>query len=152
MGIALRGDERTRALIGCDPATEEDWATEYLDAILSIRVVDSLEEAVAHINRYGSHHTDCIITTDRAHAEFFMNRLDSADVFLNCSTPFADGFRYGLGAEVGIATGKLHARGPMGMEGLCTYKYRLYGSGQTQSQLDSGEIKLTHRPIEPKLP
>ena len=151
-GIALRGDERTRALIGCDPATEEDWATEYLDAILSIRVVDSLEEAVAHINRYGSHHTDCIITTDRAHAEFFMNRVDSADVFLNCSTRFADGFRYGLGAEVGIATGKLHARGPMGMEGLCTYKYRLYGSGQTLSQLDSGEIKLTHRPIEPKLP
>lgn len=151
-GIVLRGDERTRALIGCDPATEEDWATEYLDAILSIRVVDSLEEAVAHINRYGSHHTDCIITTDRAHAEFFMNRVDSADVFLNCSTRFADGFRYGLGAEVGIATGKLHARGPMGMEGLCTYKYRLYGSGQTLSQLDSGEIKLTHRPIEPKLP
>ena len=91
-GIALRGDERTRALIGCDPATEEDWATEYLDAILSIRVVDSLEEAVAHINRYGSHHTDCIITTDRAHAEFFMNRVDSADVFLNCSTALCGWF------------------------------------------------------------
>ena len=151
-GIALRGDERARALIACDPATEEDWATEYLDAVLSIRVVDGLEQAVAHINRYGSHHTDCIVTTDRAHAEYFMNRVDSADVFLNCSTRFSDGFRYGLGAEVGIATGKLHARGPMGMEGLCTYKYRLYGNGQTLSQVDSGEIALTHREIEPRLP
>ncbi|MCI6040549.1 MAG: glutamate-5-semialdehyde dehydrogenase, partial [Clostridiales bacterium] len=90
-GIALRGDDRTCALIPCAPATEEDWETEYLDAVLSIRVVDSLEDAVAHINRYGSHHTDCIITTDRAHAEFFMSRVDSADVFLNCSTRFADG-------------------------------------------------------------
>ena len=151
-GIALRGDERARALIACDPATEEDWATEYLDAVLSIRVVDGLEQAVAHINRYGSHHTDCIVTTDRAHAEYFMNRVDSADVFLNCSTRFSDGFRYGLGAEVGIAAGKLHARGPMGMEGLCTYKYRLYGNGQTLSQVDSGEIALTHREIEPRLP
>ena len=151
-GIALRGDDRTCALIPCTPATEEDWETEYLDAVLSIRVVDSLEDAVAHINRYGSHHTDCIITTDRAHAEFFMSRVDSADVFLNCSTRFADGFRYGLGAEVGIATGKLHARGPMGMEGLCTYKYRLYGNGQTLSQVDSGEIVLTHRDIAHKLP
>lgn len=151
-GIALRGDERTRALIDCDPATEADWATEYLDAVLSIRVVDSLEEAVAHINRYGSHHTDCILTSDRSHAEFFMNRVDSADVFLNCSTRFSDGFRFGLGAEVGIATGKLHARGPMGMEGLCTYKYRLYGNGQTVSQVDCGEIELTHRTIEPRLP
>lgn len=151
-GISLRGDERTRALIPCDLATEEDWATEYLDAILSIRMVDSLGEAVAHINRYGSHHTDCIITTDRAHAEFFMSRVDSADVFLNCSTRFSDGFRYGLGAEVGIATGKLHARGPMGMEGLCTYKYRLYGNGQTVSQVESGEITLTHRTIDPRLP
>lgn len=146
-GIELRGDERTRQIIKCDPATQEDWETEYLDAILSIKIVDGLDEAIAHINRYGSHHTDAIITSDQAHAERFMTLVDSADVFHNCSTRFADGYLFGLGAEVGIATGKLHARGPMGMEGLCTYKYRLYGSGQTLTELNNGDITLTHRPI-----
>lgn len=151
-GIALRGDGRAQALISCAPAGEEDWRTEYLDAVLSIRVVDGIEEAIAHINRYGSHHTDCIVTSDPAHADFFMTRVDSADVFVNCSTRFSDGFRYGFGAEVGIATGKLHARGPMGMEGLCTYKYRLYGSGQTLADVENGSITLAPREIEPKLP
>lgn len=148
-GIALRGDKRIQQIIDCDPATQEDWETEYLDAILSIKMVDGLDEAIAHINRYGSHHTDAIITSDMSHAERFMTLVDSADVFHNCSTRFADGYLFGLGAEVGIATGKLHARGPMGMEGLCTYKYRLYGSGQTLTELNNGDIELTHRSIQP---
>lgn len=151
-GIALRGDEATRALIDCAPAVDEDWDTEYLDAVLSIRVVDSLTQAIDHINRHGSHHTDCILTNDPAHAETFFTLVDSADVFQNCSTRFADGFLFGFGAEVGIATGKLHARGPMGMEGLCTYKYRLYGSGQTLAQLNAGEISLTHSELDKRLP
>ena len=146
-GIELRGDERVSRLISCLPATEEDWKTEYLDAILSIRIVDNLEEAIRHINRYGSHHTDAILSESPEHVETFMTMVDSADVFCNCSTRFADGFLFGLGAEVGIATGKLHARGPMGMEGLCTYKYRLYGSGQTLTELNNGQISLTHRDL-----
>ncbi len=151
-GIALRGDERTCAILHCAPATQEDWETEYLDAILSIRIVEGLDEAIAHINRYGSHHTDAIVTGDKAHAERFMTLVDSADVFWNCSTRFSDGFRYGFGAEVGIATGKIHARGPMGLEGLCTYKYRMYGDGQTVGELESTPGGYTHRDIEKKLP
>lgn len=150
--IALRGDEAAQRILGCAPATEEDWRTEYLDAILSIRVVDDLQQAIEHINHYGSHHTDCIITSSKANADAFLTLVDSADVFVNCSTRFADGFLFGFGAEVGIATGKLHARGPMGMEGLCTYKYRLYGSGQTLAELNEGVISLSHREIEKKLP
>lgn len=150
--IALRGDEAAQRLIGCAPATEEDWRTEYLDAILSIRVVDGLEQAIEHINHYGSHHTDCIVTSSKEHADAFLTLVDSADVFVNCSTRFSDGFLFGFGAEVGIATGKIHARGPMGMEGLCTYKYRLYGSGQTLTELNEGSISLTQREIERKLP
>ena len=151
-GIELRGDESVRALIPCKAATPADWETEYLDAILSVKMVDSLEEAAAHINRYGSHHTDAILTTDPDHARRFMRLVDSADVFCNCSTRFADGFLFGFGAEVGIATGKLHARGPMGLEGLCTYKYQLYGSGQTLTELNNGAISLTHRAIDFSLP
>lgn len=151
-GVTLLGDERVCALIGCEKATEEDWHTEYLDAVLSIKIVDSLQEAIQHINHYGSHHTDAILTNDSANAEKFMKLVDSADVFHNCSTRFADGFLFGLGAEVGIATGKIHARGPMGMEGLCTYKYRLYGNGQTLTELNEGSIKLTHKPIPKTLP
>ncbi|MDD5897447.1 MAG: gamma-glutamyl-phosphate reductase, partial [Clostridia bacterium] len=120
--------------------------------ILSIKVVNSLEEAISHINHYGSHHTDCILSSSQEHINTFMTLVDSADVFANCSTRFADGFLFGFGAEVGIATGKLHARGPMGMEGLCTYKYRLYGSGQSLAELNSGAISLTHQEILPKLP
>lgn len=150
--VEIRGDESVRKWISCKPATEEDWRTEYLDAIVSIKVVDSEEEAIEHINRYGSHHTDAILSADNRHIQTFMKRVDSADVFANCSTRFADGFLFGFGAEVGIATGKLHARGPMGMEGLCSYKYQLYGNGETLTELNAGERRLTHRDIDPKLP
>jgi len=150
--VEIRGDDTVQRIIPCTPAAEKDWETEYLDAILSIKVVDSLQEAIAHINHYGSHHTDCILSTDADAIETFMKLVDSADVFANCSTRFADGFRFGFGAEVGIATGKIHARGPMGMEGLCTYKYRLYGQGQTVEELNAGAITLTHRDIAMHLP
>ncbi len=150
--VRLLGCERTRRIIACFPATDEDWRTEYLDLILSVRVVDDLAQAIAHINEYGSGHTDCIISQDAAAIETFMTRVDSAGVFSNCSTRFSDGFLYGFGAEVGIATGKLHARGPMGLEGLCTYKYRLYGSGQTLAELNAGQLRLTHREIDKTLP
>lgn len=109
---------------------DSDFHHEYLDLILAVKLVDSVEEAAGHINRFGSHHTDCIVTENDANGEKFMTLVDSAGVYRNCSTRFADGFRYGFGAEVGISTGKLHARGPVGLDGLVTYKYRLYGSGQ----------------------
>lgn len=151
-GTELRGDARAQSLIDCLPATEEDWQTEYLDSILSIKIVDSMEEAIEHINHYGSHHTDSILSTSAENAERFMTLVDSADVFWNCSTRFSDGFLFGFGAEVGIATGKIHARGPMGMEGLCTYKYRLYGNGQTLTELNNGDISLTHQGLHNALP
>ena len=128
--ISYRCDARCMSLIPCEPATEEDFRTEYLDYILSVKIVDSIDDAIDHINRYGSHHTDCIITEDKDSAEKFMSLVDSAGVYQNCSTRFADGFRYGFGAEVGISTGKLHARGPVGLDGLVTYKYKLVGTGQ----------------------
>ena len=146
-GVELRGDGRTQSVISCLPATEADWATEYLDAILSIKIVDSLEEAIAHINRYGSHHTDAILAQDEGAQKRFLAGVDSAGVYVNCSTRFADGFRYGFGAEVGISTGKLHARGPVGLEGLCTYKYQLLGSGQTVEDTVTGKIVYTHRDL-----
>lgn len=146
-GVELRGDERARALIDCLPATEQDWTTEYLDAILSIRVVDSIEEAIDHINRCGSHHTDAILAQDPEAQNRFLAGVDSAGVYVNCSTRFADGYRYGFGAEVGIATGKLHARGPVGLEGLCTYKYHLIGSGQTVEDTVCGRVRYTHRDL-----
>ena len=113
--------------------------TEYLALTLSVKLVDSLEEAVAHINHFGSHHTDCIITENKEHALKFMQLVDSAGVYQNCSTRFADGFRYGFGAEVGISTGKIHARGPVGLEGLVTYKYQLFGNGQIVGDYASGK-------------
>ena len=119
-------------------ATEEDFKTEYLDYILSIKVVDDIDEAIKHINSYGSHHTDCIITEDKDSADKFMSLVDSAGVYQNCSTRFADGFRYGFGAEVGISTGKIHARGPEGLEGLVTYKYKLVGDGQIVADYANG--------------
>lgn len=121
--VEVRGTAAVQQIISCNNATEEDFKTEYLDFIISVKIVDDLEEAIEHINRYGSHHTDCIITENAATAEKFMQYVDSAGVYQNCSTRFADGYRYGFGAEVGISTGKLHARGPVGLEGLCTYKY-----------------------------
>ncbi|MEG0157430.1 MAG: glutamate-5-semialdehyde dehydrogenase [Anaerovoracaceae bacterium] len=121
------------------PAQSEADFKEYLDYILTVKTVADLDQAIAHINRYGSHHTDCIITEDGAAAEKFMNFVDSAGVYHNCSTRFADGFRYGFGAEVGISTGKLHARGPVGLDGLVTYKYRLHGQGQIVADYASGK-------------
>ena len=150
--VELRGDLETQSIIACHAATQADWETEYLDAVLSIRIVSSLQEAVEHINRFGSHHTDCIVSSELSHANTFLTLVDSAGVFHNCSTRFADGFLFGFGAEVGIATGKLHARGPMGMEGLCTYKYWVYGHGQTLAALNDGEISLTHLDISKQLP
>lgn len=120
-------------------ATDEDFATEYLDLIISAKTVENIDEAILHINKYGSHHTDCIITEDQESAEHFMRMVDSAGVYQNCSTRFADGFRYGFGAEVGISTGKIHARGPVGLEGLLTYKYKLYGHGQIVGDYASGK-------------
>jgi glutamate-5-semialdehyde dehydrogenase len=130
-GIVLRGCEKTRALIpGTEPAMESDWSTEYGDLTLSVKVVPSPEAAIAHINRYGSHHTDAVLARDAAVIEAFLNAVDSACVFANASTRFADGFRFGLGAEIGISTAKTHARGPVGLEGLVIYKYKLRGNGQ----------------------
>ena len=151
-GVEVRGDHETQSMISCIPASENDWSSEYLDYILSVRIVPSLEEAVAHINKYGSHHTDCIVTKDREAAAVFMNSVDSAGVYWNVSTRFADGFVYGFGAEVGIATGKLHARGPMGLEGLTTYKYKLVGNGQTMADVRSGRVKYTHRVLHEECP
>jgi len=133
-GVELRGCERTRAIIEAKPATEADWHTEYLDAILSIRVVDGLDQAIEHINHYGSHHTDSIISEHQAEARQFMAEVDSASVMLNTPTCFADGFEYGLGAEIGISTDKLHARGPVGLEGLTCEKYVVIGDGQLRGQ------------------
>ncbi len=129
-GVEIRGCERTAEVIAVQPATEADWQTEYLDLVVSVRVVEGMEAAIDHINRYGSGHTDVIVTTDRSRALRFMDRVDTADVFLNCSSRFSDGFRFGLGAEVGISTNKIHARGPVGLEGLLIYQWRLVGEGQ----------------------
>lgn len=134
-GVRLKGCKRTRSLLAwAEPATETDWRTEYGDLTLAVRIVDGLDEAVQHINEFGSHHTDAIATRDSAAAEEFLNRVDSASVFANASTRFADGFRYGLGAELGISTARTHARGPVGLEGLLIYKYKLRGEGQTVAE------------------
>lgn len=143
-GVELRGCARTREIIDCKSADNADWDAEYLDAILAVKTVDSLGEAVSHINRHGSGHTDAIVTADAEQAEKFMALVDSADVFWNCSTRFADGFRFGLGAEVGISTSKLHARGPVGLEGLMTYKWKLRGIGQIVAPFADGRMTFTH--------
>ncbi len=132
-GCEIRGDDAVRAAFpAAKPATEEDWKTEYLDAIIAVRVVNGLEDAIAHIEHYGSHHTDSIVTEDAGAAETFLNALDSAIVLWNASTQFADGGEFGMGAEIGIGTGKLHARGPVGVEQLTTFKYVVRGNGQTR--------------------
>ncbi|MES2295127.1 MAG: glutamate-5-semialdehyde dehydrogenase [Pseudomonadota bacterium] len=132
-GCEIRGDEAVREVFAAaKPATEEDWRTEYLDAIIAVRVVDGLEAAIAHIEHYGSHHTDSILTDDEQAAETFLNALDSAIVLWNASTQFADGGEFGMGGEIGIGTGKLHARGPVGVEQLTTFKYVVRGMGQTR--------------------
>jgi glutamate-5-semialdehyde dehydrogenase len=132
-GCEVRGDEPARALDPrVTPATEDDWRAEYLDAIIACRVVDGLDGAIAHIEAYGSHHTDAIVTEDREAAERFLAEVDSAIVLHNASTQFADGGEFGFGAEIGIATGRMHARGPVGVEQLTSFKYRVRGSGQTR--------------------
>jgi glutamate-5-semialdehyde dehydrogenase len=132
-GCEIRGDEATRGVDArVKPASDDDWSTEYLDAIIAAKVVDGVDGAIAHIERYGSHHTDCIITEDKQAAERFLNEVDSAIVLHNASTQFADGGEFGFGAEIGIATGKLHARGPVGAEQLTSFKYRVRGTGQTR--------------------
>ena len=134
-------------LNGIIHASEQDWKTEYTDLILSVRLVSSHEEAIGHINHYGSGHTDAIITEDRSIAEKFMDQVDAANVFWNASTRFADGFRYGFGAEVGVSTCKTHARGPVGLDGLIIYKYKLYGSGQGVARYHEGGRQYLHQPL-----
>jgi glutamate-5-semialdehyde dehydrogenase len=147
-GVRLDLCPRSAAALGRAPTkTDEDWSVEYLDLRMAVKVLDSLDEAIAHINRYGSHHTDAIVTISRDAAERFMNGVDSASVYWNASTRFADGYRYGLGAEVGISTGKLHARGPVGLEGLCTYKWKLEGSGQVVADYASGSKRFLHEEL-----
>jgi glutamate-5-semialdehyde dehydrogenase len=132
-GCAIRGDEATRkAALNVAPATEADWSTEYLDAIIAVKVVDGLDAAIEHIEHYGSHHTDAIITSDQKAADRFLTRVDSAIVLHNASTQFADGGEFGMGAEIGIATGRMHARGPVGVEQLTSFKYRVRGTGQAR--------------------
>ncbi|MGA2323584.1 MAG: glutamate-5-semialdehyde dehydrogenase [Sedimentisphaerales bacterium] len=145
--VELRGCKKTRAIIKVKPAAEKDWSTEYLDYILSIKVVAGVDEAIEHINHYGSHHTDAIVTQDKATAERFLDLVDSAGVFWNCSTRFSDGYRYGLGAEVGVSTTKIHARGPVGLEGLLIYKWKLLGSGQIVADYADGRKKFTHKKL-----
>ena len=145
--MEVRGDAETCAIVDVKPATDEDWDTEYLALVVSIKLVDGVGEAVEHINRHGSHHTDAIMTEDSEAAETFMRLVDSAGVYQNCSTRFADGFRYGFGAEVGISTSKLHARGPVGLEGLVTYKYKLYGSGQIVGDYATGKSSFHFREL-----
>jgi len=146
--VEIRGCDKTAKVIDVAPAAEEDWKTEYLDMTLSIKVVESIDEAIEHINKYGSGHTDAIVTKNAVSAQKFMDLVDSADVLLNCSTRFTDGYRYGLGAEVGISTNKIHARGPVGMEGLLIYKWKLIGEGHIVADY-SGEKrkKFTHKKL-----
>ena len=145
-GFALKGTAEVGGMIGCEVIDESEFK-EYLDLILSVKLVGSVDEAIDHINRHGSHHTDSIITTDDETAERFMQLVDSAGVYRNCSTRFADGFRYGFGAEVGISTSKIHARGPVGLEGLVTYKYKLYGEGQIVGDYASGKKSFHFKDI-----
>ncbi len=147
--VELRGDVATQQVIAqITPASETDWATEYSDLILSIRIVDDLNDAIVHINTYGSRHTEAIATTNLSTAQIFMDQVDAAGVYHNCSTRFADGFRYGFGAEVGISTQKLPPRGPVGLEGLITYKYQLVGQGHIAATYSGNAAKpFTHQDI-----
>jgi len=147
-GVELVGCPETQALIGVKPAAEEDWGTEYLDYKLSIRVVSDVGEAIDHINKYGSHHTDAIVTADPENAARFLEYVDSADVFVNASTRFSDGYVFGLGAEVGISTSKIHARGPVGLEGLVIYKYKLLGNGHIIDDYAKKKKTFEHKPLK----
>ncbi|MFB2922710.1 MULTISPECIES: glutamate-5-semialdehyde dehydrogenase [Aerosakkonema] len=146
--VELRGDEATRKILKISPATEADWSIEYTDLILSIKIVDSLEDAIAHINNYGSKHTEAIVTENSSTAATFLAQVDAAGVYHNCSTRFADGFRYGFGAEVGISTQKMPPRGPVGLEGLVTYKYQVVGDGHIVATYAGKDAKpFTHRDL-----
>ncbi|WP_276273349.1 glutamate-5-semialdehyde dehydrogenase [Haloarcula litorea] len=148
-GVELRGDAATREVVDVDPATDDDWHAEYGDLELSIKVVEDVYEAVEHVNAFGSKHTESILTEDADAAETFMTGIDAASVFHNASTRFADGYRYGLGAEVGISTGKIHARGPVGLDGLTTYKYYLEGDGQLVATYAGEDPRpFTHREFD----
>ena len=152
-GVEVRGSDRVRAIADCIPATDADWDTEYGDLVISVDIVDSVDDAISFINEHGSHHTDMIVTSDMGNAAVFASMVDSADVFVNASTRFADGFRYGKGAEVGISTNKIHARGPVGMEGLMIYKYVLIGNGQVvRDYVGQGAREYTHTPTDREYP
>lgn len=142
--VEIFGDEETAKIVEVKPASDQDWATEYLDYIISIKIVSGADEAIKHINTYGSGHTDSIITKDKATAVKFMNLVDSGNVFWNASTRFSDGFKYGFGAEVGISTSKLHARGPVGLDGLLSYKYMLIGNGQIVDDYATNKRHFKH--------
>jgi glutamate-5-semialdehyde dehydrogenase len=146
-GVEVRGCSRTTKMLPSQtiPATEQDWHTEYGDLKITVKIVDDIQEAIEHINRCGSRHTESILTSDESAADLFLDEVDAASVFHNASTRFADGFRYGLGAELGISNSKLHARGPVGLEGLLTYKYKLHGSGQTVTDYAQGKRMFKHR-------
>lgn len=131
-GVEIRGDQRVQEVIGCKPAAEEDYVAEYLDLIISMKTVSSVEEAIAHINQYSTRHSESIITENKENGEKFLREIDAACVYLNASTRFTDGFEFGFGAEIGISTQKLHARGPMGLRELTSYKYRIRGNGQVR--------------------
>ncbi|MGI6471770.1 MAG: glutamate-5-semialdehyde dehydrogenase [Candidatus Methanomethylophilaceae archaeon] len=154
-GVEIRGDERVRKIKDVGdviPAAENEWAEEYNELIIAIKTVDSVEEAAEFIGRYGSGHTDAIVTENKENMTYFVKMVDAADVFVNASTRFADGYRFGKGAEVGISTGKIHSRGPVGMEGLMIYKYVLIGEGQKVKDYASGDKKFTHKHIERECP
>ncbi|NEO88447.1 MAG: glutamate-5-semialdehyde dehydrogenase [Spirulina sp. SIO3F2] len=147
-GVKLLGDAATQAIIPVEPTTDADWQTEYSDLILAIKIVENVEDAIAHINTYGSKHTDAIVTEDAATARTFLNNVDAAGVFHNCSTRFADGFRYGFGAEVGISTQQMPPRGPVGLEGLVTYKYEVVGKGHIAATYSGADARpFTHREL-----
>ncbi|KAJ3195859.1 hypothetical protein HK101_010837 [Irineochytrium annulatum] len=153
-GVTLKADTRSLSALSAFagtgkvvPSTEADYSTEFLDFTLAIKTVDSLEGAVDHINEHGSHHTDCIVTEEKAHVDFFLKRVDAAGVYWNASTRFADGFRYGFGAEIGVSTNKTHARGPVGLEGLVIYKYKLYGQGHATTSYGEGKKAFLHTSI-----
>ena len=146
-GVKIRGTKEAASIVPMEVMGEEEFDTEYLDLIISIKLVGSVEEAIDHINQFGSHHTDAIITENQDTADLFMQMVDSAGVYQNCSTRFADGFRYGFGAEVGISTGKIHARGPVGLQGLITYKYLITGKGHIVGDYASGKKEFHFRDL-----
>lgn len=146
--VEIRGDESARKILpDIKLATEDDWKTEYLDYILSIKIVENLDETISHINKYGSGHTDSIVSENSDNVHKFMQLVDSACVFHNCSTRFSDGYRFGFGAEVGVSTGKIHSRGPVGLDGLLIYKYKLFGHGDIVADFADGERKFTHKEL-----